>query len=147
LAGIFYNPRAGGGQGGRGGGGAPGGGGLGPSSASGGSLSAASAPGTQAAAPLDNTYFTSNPSTVLVSPRRGSVGVPAPQPFDPNSWAQGSPGGAPYNPQLGYSIAPQNPYVSGGKPVPASAALGLLSAMGGLGLSTAALKAASLGAG
>jgi hypothetical protein len=98
-------------------------------------------------ASLDNTYFVSNPSSVLVSARRGSVGVPAPQPFDLNSWAQGSPGGAPYNSQLGYSIAPNNPYMSGGKPIKASSTLGLLSAMGGLGLSTASLRPASLLAG
>ena len=55
--------------------------------------------------PLDNSYFVTNPSSVLVSPRRGSVGVPAPQPFDLNSWARGSPGGAPYNADLGYSIS------------------------------------------
>jgi hypothetical protein len=100
--------------------------------------------------PLDNTYFVNNPSSVLVSARRGSVGVPAPQPFDLNSWARGSPGGAPYNPDLGYSIAPNNPYISGGKPtrpVQASSALGLLSALGGLGLSTAAVRPPSLSAG
>ena len=56
-------------------------------------------------------------------------------------------GGAPYNPQLGYSIAPNNPYISGGKPVAASSTLGLLSALGGLGLSTAALRPPSLNAG
>ncbi|GBF98091.1 histidyl-tRNA synthetase [Raphidocelis subcapitata] len=96
---------------------------------------------------LDNTYFVSNPSSVLVSARRGTVGVPAPQPFDLNSWSKGSPGGAPYDSQLGYSIAPNNPYVSGGRPVKASSTLGLLSAMGGLGLSTASLRPASLQAG
>jgi len=96
---------------------------------------------------LDNTYFVNNPSSVLVSARRGGVGVPAPQPFDLNSWAMGSPGGAPYNPALGYSISPQNPYMSGGRPVKASSTLGLLSAMSGLGLSTAAIKPASLSAG
>jgi hypothetical protein len=99
---------------------------------------------------LDNSYFVNNPSSVLVSARRGSVGVPAPQPFDANSWAMGSPGGAPYNPNLGYSIAPNNPYISGGKPtkpIQASSALGLLSALGGLGLSTAAVRPPGLSAG
>ncbi len=103
--------------------------------------------GGPSAASLDNTYFVENPSSVLVSPRRGGVGVPAPQPFDLNSWAMGSPGGAPYNPALGYSISPDNPYMSGGRAVKPSSTLGLLSAMSGLGLSTASLRSPSLGAG
>ena len=139
--------------------GGPGGGGPGPGAGPAGAgvrASSTGAPGTggvngvsAASVPLDNTYFLSNPSSVLVSPRRGSVGVPAPQPFDVNSWAMGSPGGAPWSAQSGYSIAPQNPYVSGGAGPfkPGGAALGLLSAASSLGLTTAALRPASLSAG
>jgi len=69
---------------------------------------------------LDNTYSVNNPSSMLVSVRCGGVGVPAPQPFDLNSWAMVSPGGAQYNPALCYSILPQNPYMSDGRPVKAA---------------------------
>lgn len=68
----------------------------------------------------------------------------APRPFDVNSWARGSPGGAPYKPEAGYSISPVNPYVSGGTPV-GNTMIGLTSAMQGLGLTTAALRAAGIG--
>ena len=91
---------------------------------------------------LDNSYYATNPSTVLVSARRGSVGVPAPQQFSLSSWMQGSPGGAAYNPATAsYSISPQNPYISGGTPV-ASTVVGVTSALKGLGLTTAAVSSA-----
>ena len=91
---------------------------------------------------LDSTYYQTNPSTVLISPRRGTVGVPAPQKFSLSSWAAGSPGGAPYAASNGYSISPNDPYESGGTPVRASL-VGVTSALRGLGLTTAALQAAA----
>lgn len=69
---------------------------------------------------------------------------PPARPFDPNSWARGSPGGAPYKADAGYTISPVNPYVSGGTPV-TNTMVGLTSAMQGLGLTTAALRAAGIG--
>lgn len=66
-------------------------------------------PAASSSASLDNSYFVTNPSTVIVSARRGSVGVPASQAFSLASWAAGSPGGAAYNPAAGYSISPDNP--------------------------------------
>ena len=93
---------------------------------------------------LDNQYYLQNPSTVIVSARRGTVGVPASQPFSLASWAQGSPGGAPYSASTAtYSISPQNPYMSGGKSTQGTL-IGLTSALSGLGLTTAALRGALL---
>jgi hypothetical protein len=94
------------------------------------------------AAATDNTYFVGNPSSVLISARRGSVGVPAPQSFSLSSWAAGSPGGAPYSAASGYSISPNDPYTSGGTAVQ-STVVSMTSALKGLGLTTAAIKAAA----
>jgi hypothetical protein len=90
-------------------------------------------------AALDSTYYQANPSTVIVSARYGSVGVPAPQTFSLGSWAAGSPGGAPWSASSGYSISPVNPYQSGGTPV-AKSIVSLTSALNGLGLTTATLR-------
>jgi len=92
---------------------------------------------------LDSSYFVTNPSTVIISPRRGTVGVPAAQSFNLNSWAAGSPGGAAYDSSsAGYSIAPQNPYQSGGTSVQ-STMITVTSALKGLGLTTSVLKNAA----
>jgi hypothetical protein len=100
---------------------------------------AASAVSSQAGSVFDSSYYQTNPSTVLVSARRGTVGVPAPQPFSLSSWASGSPGGAPYSASSGYTISPSDPYLSGGTPVQTSI-VAVTSALKGLGLTTAALK-------
>lgn len=97
---------------------------------------------TSSAVALDNTYYQTNPSTVLVSARRGSIGVPAAQTFSLSSWAAGSPGGAPYSASSGYSISPNDPYMSGGTPVQNSI-VSITSALQGLGLTTSAIKAAA----
>lgn len=72
-----------------------------PAPSAGGYAGALFTPSASTAASLDSSYFLSNPSTVLVSARRGSVGVPASQRFSLSSWAAGSPGGAPHNPANG----------------------------------------------
>ena len=95
------------------------------------------------AAALDSSYFATNPSTVLVSPRRGSVGVPAAQTFSAASWAAGSAGGAPY--AGGYSIAPVNPYMSGGTSVQQTV-VAVTAALRGIGLTTAAVRNAAVSA-
>jgi hypothetical protein len=101
-------------------------------------------PKASAATATDNTYFVTNPSSVLVSARRGSVGVPAPQAFSLSSWASGSPGGAPYSAAAGYSIAPVDPYTSGGTSVQ-STLVSMTSVLKNLGLGTAAVRAAVSG--
>ncbi|KAI8463088.1 MAG: hypothetical protein J3K34DRAFT_158219 [Monoraphidium minutum] len=101
--------------------------------------SALAPPPSASGAALDSSYYLTNPSTVLVSARRGSVGVPASQPFDLNAWSRGSPGGAPYSAESGYSIAPVNPYMSGGTTVQNSV-VSVTSVLRGLGLTTAALR-------